>query len=63
MRVVLPRRDFGERQIGQPFGIVLSQAKLIDDEERDLAAHAVGAIDGFGKTIEHLVEGRRHQPD
>jgi hypothetical protein len=63
MRVVPPGRNFGERQIRQPLGIVLAQAKLIDDEERHLATHVVGAIDGFRQTIEHLVQGRRHQPD
>jgi hypothetical protein len=63
IRVRTPRRNFGERQLGKPIGIVFSQAKLIDDEERHLAPHVVGAVEGARKTIEHLVEGRRHQPD
>jgi hypothetical protein len=63
IRVVAPRRDFGECQIRQPVGIVLTQAKPIDDEERHLAADVVSAIDRFRQTIEDLVEGRRHHPD
>jgi hypothetical protein len=47
IRVVAPRRDFGDCQIRQPAGIVFSQAKPIDDEERHLAADVVSAIDGF----------------
>jgi hypothetical protein len=35
--------DFGERQLRQTLGIVFSQAKPIDDEKRDLAAHLIGA--------------------
>jgi hypothetical protein len=59
----LPRRELGERQIRQPVGIMLSQPKPIDDEEGDLAPHVVAAVDAFRQTIEHLIEGRRHQPD
>jgi hypothetical protein len=59
----LPRREFGERQIRQPIGIMLSQLKPIDDEEGHRAPHVVAAVDTFRQTIEHLVEGRRHQPD
>ena len=55
IRLPLRRSDFGERQLRQTLGVVFAQAKPIDDEERDLAAHLIGAIDGFRKTIEHLV--------
>ena len=43
-------------------GIMFSQPELIDDKERRFTAH-LGAIDIFGKEIQHPVECHRHDPD